>query len=284
MRRALLLSRRPNPRAALDLLHDHDEVVVGMLTGGQDLHFPAHLLGVQQALPPGAWATPVLTARWGQPPLGPDALARLLPSRLPEAQTWVTDDTALQAAIQHTGRRCDAAEPGPDLRAPDTLRRLLLVARAQPWHNGHQALAALALAEVDELVVVVACAERSHRAQDPYTAGERLGLIRAALPERALLVAVPHPDEDAVGLTWLQLLGPRVEGVVGHNPALRALAESADLPVYGLPNPPPVSGQRVRARLAAGHPIADLVPEAVDRALREPLRARVALLHAPEPR
>ena len=59
--------------------------------------------------------------------------------------------------------------------------RALFVGRFQPFHYGHQYAIEKILQECDELVLVVGSAQMSHQHDNPFTAGERIEMIRAAL-------------------------------------------------------------------------------------------------------
>ena len=59
-------------------------------------------------------------------------------------------------------------------------RRALFVGRFQPFHNGHIHAIGEILEESDELIIVVGSAQMSHEPDNPFTAGERLEMIRLA--------------------------------------------------------------------------------------------------------
>ncbi len=61
--------------------------------------------------------------------------------------------------------------------------RGLYVGRFQPFHLGHLGAVKAVLKEVDELVIVIGSAQYSHNLNNPFTAGERLVMIRRALQE-----------------------------------------------------------------------------------------------------
>jgi nicotinamide-nucleotide adenylyltransferase len=58
--------------------------------------------------------------------------------------------------------------------------RGLYVGRFQPFHLGHLDAIKYTLKEVDELVIVIGSAQYSHNANNPFTAGERLVMVRQA--------------------------------------------------------------------------------------------------------
>lgn len=78
------------------------------------------------------------------------------------------------------------------------LNRGLYVGRFQPFHLGHLGAIKEVLKESDELVIVIGSAQYSHNANNPFTAGERLVMIRQALEEAKIdyskLWVVPVPD------------------------------------------------------------------------------------------
>ena len=63
------------------------------------------------------------------------------------------------------------------------VKRGLYVGRFQPFHLGHLSAIKHVLEEADDLVIVVGSAQYSHNVNNPFTAGERLVMIRKALEE-----------------------------------------------------------------------------------------------------
>ena len=70
--------------------------------------------------------------------------------------------------------------------------------RFQPFHLGHLGAVKAVLKEVDELIIVIGSAQYSHNLNNPFTAGERLVMIRNAMQEAKLSLSklwiVPVPD------------------------------------------------------------------------------------------
>ena len=94
------------------------------------------------------------------------------------------------------------------------VNRGLYVGRFQPFHLGHLDAIKYALKQVDELVIVIGSAQYSHNANNPFTAGERLVMVRQALLEAGVdyskLWIVPVPDVH-LHMLW-------VSAVVGYTP------------------------------------------------------------------
>jgi nicotinamide-nucleotide adenylyltransferase len=62
-----------------------------------------------------------------------------------------------------------------------TITRGLMVGRFQPFHNGHLYLVKQILKECDELIIAIGSAQFNYIYKDPFTAGERVLMIHAAL-------------------------------------------------------------------------------------------------------
>jgi nicotinamide-nucleotide adenylyltransferase len=94
------------------------------------------------------------------------------------------------------------------------IRRGIYVGRFQPFHLGHLHAITDILKEVDELIIVIGSAQYSHNITNPFTAGERLVMIRKALMEAGIdesrVWIVPVPDVH-LHMMW-------VSSVVGFTP------------------------------------------------------------------
>lgn len=89
------------------------------------------------------------------------------------------------------------------------VKRGLYVGRFQPFHLGHLEAIKDVLNEVEEIVIVIGSAQYSHNIQNPFTAGERLVMIRRALREAKVdysrLWIVPVPDVH-LHMLWVSAL------------------------------------------------------------------------------
>jgi nicotinamide-nucleotide adenylyltransferase len=105
------------------------------------------------------------------------------------------------------------------------VNRGLYVGRFQPFHLGHLDAIKYALGEVDELVIVIGSAQYSHKSTNPFTAGERLVMIRKALLEAGVdsskLWIVPVPDVH-LHMLW-------VSAVEGYTPKFSVLYSNESL-------------------------------------------------------
>ena len=109
------------------------------------------------------------------------------------------------------------------------INRALYVGRFQPFHLGHLDTIKIVLKSVDELVVVIGSAQYSHNANNPFTAGERLVMVRRALEEAGIaysrLWIVPVPDVH-LHMLWVSALEgytPKFNVVYSNEPLTRRL-------------------------------------------------------------
>jgi nicotinamide-nucleotide adenylyltransferase len=120
------------------------------------------------------------------------------------------------------------------------VKRGLYVGRFQPFHLGHLEAIKDVLKEVDELVIVIGSAQYSHNIHNPFTAGERLVMIRRALQEAEVdysrLWIVPVPDVH-LHMLWVSALEgytPHFNIVYSNEPLTRRLFTEAGYEVKSI--------------------------------------------------
>jgi nicotinamide-nucleotide adenylyltransferase len=88
-------------------------------------------------------------------------------------------------------------------------RRGVTIGRFQPFHNGHLFLIKQILEDCDEALVVVGSAQLNYTLANPFTAGERIFMIRRALGEGGLdiskIIIIPLVDEQS-NARWFSML------------------------------------------------------------------------------
>ena len=119
--------------------------------------------------------------------------------------------------------------------------RGLYVGRFQPFHNGHKDAIKYALGNMDELIVVVGSAQYSHTSYNPFTAGERLVMVRQALQEAGVdigrLWIIPVPDVH-LHMLWVSAVEgytPKFSEVFSNEPMTRRLFKEAGYSVWDIP-------------------------------------------------
>jgi nicotinamide-nucleotide adenylyltransferase len=120
------------------------------------------------------------------------------------------------------------------------VNRGLYVGRFQPFHLGHLDAIKIALKTVDELVIVIGSAQYSHNRNNPFTAGERLVMVRRALEEAGIdysrIWIVPVPDVH-LHMLWVSALEgytPKFNIVYSNEPLTRRLFMEAGYKVRNI--------------------------------------------------
>lgn len=119
--------------------------------------------------------------------------------------------------------------------------RGLYVGRFQPFHLGHMEAIKKILEEVEELVVVIGSAQYSHNKDNPFTAGERLVMIRSALEEakvdasRVWIVPVPDVHLHMMWVSAVEGYTPKFQIVYSNEPLTKRLFMEAGYRIKGIP-------------------------------------------------
>ncbi len=120
------------------------------------------------------------------------------------------------------------------------IKRGLYVGRFQPFHLGHLQAIQHMLKETDEAVIVIGSAQYSHNTNNPFTAGERLVMIRSALKEadvdysRVWVVPVPDVHLHMLWVSALEGYTPKFNVVYSNEPLTRRLFMEAGFKVKSI--------------------------------------------------
>jgi len=154
------------------------------------------------------------------------------------------------------------------------MTRGAFIGRFQPPHDGHLSVVERIAEEVDELVVGIGSADKSHTVRNPFTAGERIMMLTKALAD-VDLVTYPVPLEDvnrnAVWVAHVRSMSPDFEVAYSNNPLVVQLFEEAGVDVRGsqMFNREVLEGTEVRERMIDGGDWRSLVPPAVEEVVDE---------------
>lgn len=151
------------------------------------------------------------------------------------------------------------------------MSRGLFVGRFQPPHLGHIHAIKSALSRSDELIIVIGSAQYSHTFENPFTAGERIEMLRLALIEegidlsKVLLIPVPDVGEHSIWVSKVKSFCPRFDVVYTNNPLVKRLFEDEGYQVKQLElyRRDFEMGTRIRKLMLKGEPWEDLVPKSV---------------------
>ncbi len=158
------------------------------------------------------------------------------------------------------------------------VRRALYPGRFQPIHWGHIHVIKWALSRVDELIIGIGTAQESHTIVNPFTAGERVIMVREALKDAGVdlskVYIIPIPDilMNSVWPHYVQMYVPKFKYGVARNPLVLRLFKDAGIePLI----PPPYdrvrySSTKIRKMMLLGNRgWRDLVPPSVVKLIDE---------------
>jgi nicotinamide-nucleotide adenylyltransferase len=148
--------------------------------------------------------------------------------------------------------------------------RGLYIGRFKPYHLGHQAVLEEIAREVDEIVIVIGSAQESHGPENPFTSGERMEMIYAALGKgelrkRCIVTTLQDINRNSLWVSHLQSMVPCFDLVYSNNPLVIRLFSEAGVEV----KKPPLyqrdvySGSAIRALMRERGDWERLVPPAV---------------------
>jgi nicotinamide-nucleotide adenylyltransferase len=109
----------------------------------------------------------------------------------------------------------------------------LFPGRFQPIHLGHIEVIKWTLEKFDEIIIVIGSSQESHTIMNPFSAGERIEMIRKALIEfntpleRVYTIPVPDLLMNSVWPYHVRSYTPRFEAVVARNPLVVRLFREA---------------------------------------------------------
>ena len=157
------------------------------------------------------------------------------------------------------------------------VKRGVFVGRFQPFHKGHLGAIKKIAEDVDELVIIVGSSQYSHRLDNPFTAGERITMIRKALEEEGIPLSrvwiIPVPDVHRHMLWVYQIVGycPKFDVIYANEPLTCRLFMEAGFRVEQVP---PIKRKvylatDIRKRMLEGGDWEELVPSSVASFIKE---------------
>ncbi|WP_457554360.1 nicotinamide-nucleotide adenylyltransferase [Candidatus Pyrohabitans sp.] len=154
--------------------------------------------------------------------------------------------------------------------------RGLLIGRFQPFHLGHVYVIKEIAKEVDEIIIGIGSAQKSHSLENPFTAGERLMMISRSLYENGIdknyyIIPINDIDNNSLWVSHVRSLTPPFDKVYSGNPLVKRLFKEAGKAVATPPlfNRREYSGTEIRRRMLRGEPWEELVPRAVVKVIEE---------------
>ncbi len=156
-------------------------------------------------------------------------------------------------------------------------KRGLLIGRMQPIHLGHISVIKETLKEVDEIIIGIGSAEKSHTISNPFTGGERILMLSKALteynidPSRYYIIPLEDITCNSLWVGHVKMLTPPFCRVYSGNSLVQQLFEENNYPVINPPlfNREIYSGTEVRKRMLENSKWEKLVPNSVIKVINE---------------
>ena len=157
------------------------------------------------------------------------------------------------------------------------MTRALFVGRFQPFHYGHLHAVESILKENDELLLVVGSAQMSHEPDNPFTAGERIEMINAALKaagfnsKRYQIIPIPDAPAHRVWVSQVESQTPRFDVVYSNQSLTRRLLIEAGYEVKRIEmhERGKFEATEIRRRMLKSEDWKDLVPPQVYKIVQE---------------
>lgn len=138
--------------------------------------------------------------------------------------------------------------------------RVVFPGRFQPVHKGHIHALEWLSQKFDEIVVVIGSAQKSHSMDNPFTAGERIVMIREALRENGIdlskfiFVPVPDIEYNSLWVRYVETLVPPFMYAASRNPLVKILFQESGYKVIEPPvlNRKEYSGKYIRGLMLRG--------------------------------
>ena len=157
------------------------------------------------------------------------------------------------------------------------IKRGILIGRLQPVHNGHIEVIKKILEEVDEIIIGIGSAQKSHELKDPFTAGERVMIVTQSLienninPDRYYIIPMEDINFNAIWVSHVKMMTPPFSVVYSGNSLVKQLFyeegfEVRNPPLYDRKN---LSGTEIRRRMLNDENWEELVPQSTIDIMKE---------------
>lgn len=146
--------------------------------------------------------------------------------------------------------------------------RGLYLGRFQPYHLGHHQVLSQIAQEVDEIIICIGSAQKSHELENPFTAGERMLMISNALEEfdiKHYVIPIEDIQRNSLWVSHVKSMVPPFETAYTNNPLVIELFREAGIEVRQSPlfKRDSYSGTEIRRKMLSDDNWEHFVPEKV---------------------
>jgi nicotinamide-nucleotide adenylyltransferase len=154
------------------------------------------------------------------------------------------------------------------------MQRGLYLGRFQPYHLGHHQVLKQIAKEVDEIIIGIGSAQKSHEIENPFTAGERVLMVSSALSEFGMkhyVIPIEDIQRNSLWVSHVKSMVPPFEIAYTNNPLVIELLSEAGIEVKQSPlfKRNNYSGTEIRRRMLKGEKWEHSVPEKVVEIIKE---------------
>lgn len=154
------------------------------------------------------------------------------------------------------------------------IHRGLYLGRFQPYHLGHHEVLKKISKEVDEIIIGIGSAQKSHEIENPFTAGERVLMVSSALEEFGIkyyVIPIEDIQRNSLWVSHVKSMVPPFDIAYTNNPLVIELLREAGIEIKQSPlfKRNHYSGTEIRRRMLEGEEWEHFVPEKVVEIIKE---------------
>jgi nicotinamide-nucleotide adenylyltransferase len=154
------------------------------------------------------------------------------------------------------------------------MRRGIYLGRFQPYHLGHHEVLKKIVNEVDEIIVGIGSAQKSHEIDNPFTAGERVIMVSSALAEFGIthyVIPIEDIQRNSLWVSHVKSMVPPFDIAYTNNPLVIELLSEAGIEAKQSPlfKRNIYSGTEIRRMILRGENWEHFVPEKVVKIINE---------------
>ncbi|MFZ3167001.1 Nicotinamide-nucleotide adenylyltransferase [uncultured archaeon] len=154
------------------------------------------------------------------------------------------------------------------------MRRGIYLGRFQPYHLGHHEVLKQIVNEVDEIIVGIGSAQKSHEMENPFTAGERILMVSSALMEfdiKHYVIPIEDIQRNSLWVSHVKSMVPPFDIAYTNNSLVIELLREAGIEVKQSPlfMRNSYSGTEIRRRMLKGEKWEHFVPKNVVEIIKE---------------
>lgn len=153
------------------------------------------------------------------------------------------------------------------------MSKALFIGRFQPFHKGHLYDIKLILRKHSKVIIAIGSANKSRTFENPWTARERIEMIRACLSMEKVsdkayeFVLLDDMPDDNMWIKKLQKKIQHFDAAYSGNEYVINLLRNAGIKVKRLKLLPKISGTVIRERMKHAKPWRHMVPEGAQKVL-----------------